>query len=142
MPALLTSAAIDLKRDSAVSTILAAVAGSPMWPSTRATWLEAATSVDCDTFRELATTLKPRSTNSFTIPAPMPCEAPVTMAVFGGPLMADFLRHFLCQFENPGQFILLDPKASRRGKRLTPTNSRSLPAVPERELRLRDGPHQ
>src|SRR6478672_2654467 len=82
MPALLTSTSIDLKRDSAVSTILAAVAGSPMWPSTRATWLEAATSVDWVTLRELATTLKLRSTNAFTIPAPIPCEAPVTMAVF------------------------------------------------------------
>src|SRR6476660_8631327 len=81
MPALLTSASIDLKRDSAVSTILAAVADSPMWPSTRATRSEAATSVDWVIFRELATTLKPRSTNSFTTPAPIPCEAPVTMAV-------------------------------------------------------------
>src|SRR5437773_10000629 len=58
-----------------------------MWPSTRATRLEAATSVDWVTFRELATTLKPRSTNPFTIPAPIPCEAPVTMAVFRGLLM-------------------------------------------------------
>src|SRR6266581_1149192 len=91
MPALLTSTSIDLKRDSAVSTILAAVAGSPMWPSTRATWLEAATSVDWVTFRELATTLKPRSTNPFTIPAPIPCEAPVTMAVFRGLLMVVYL---------------------------------------------------
>jgi hypothetical protein len=33
-PALLTSWSIDLKRDRAVSTILAAVAGSPMCPST------------------------------------------------------------------------------------------------------------
>src|SRR6185369_12010840 len=82
MPALLTSASIDLKRYSAVSTILAAVASSPMWPSTSATWSEAVTSVDWVTFRELATTLKPRSTSPFTIPAPIPCEAPVTMAVF------------------------------------------------------------
>jgi hypothetical protein len=52
-------------------------------PSARATWLEAVTSVDWVTFRELATTLKPRSTNPFTIPAPIPCEAPVTMAVRG-----------------------------------------------------------
>src|SRR5260370_15855376 len=58
-----------------------------MWPSTRATWLEAATSVDWVTFRELATTLKPRSTNPCTIPAPIPCDAPVTMAVFRGPFM-------------------------------------------------------
>src|SRR5713226_7783090 len=87
MPALLTSTSIDWKRDSAVSTTLAAVAGSPMWPSTRATWLEAATSVDWVTVRELATTLKPRSTNPFTTPAPIPWEAPVTMAVFRGPLM-------------------------------------------------------
>jgi hypothetical protein len=92
MPALLTSTSIDLKRDSDVSTILAAVAGSPMWPSTRATWLDAATSVDCVTFRELATTLKPRSTNAFTIPAPMPCEAPVTMAVFCSLLMVGHLH--------------------------------------------------
>src|SRR5207247_5506602 len=114
MPALLTSASIDSKRDSAVSTILAAVACSPMWPFTSATWLEAAISADWVIFRELATTLKPRSTNAFTIPAPIPCEAPVTMAVFGGPLMADFLGHLLCQFENPGHFIRLHLQASER----------------------------
>src|SRR5271169_1860046 len=83
MPALLTRTSIDLKRDSAVSTILAAVAGSPMWPSTRATWLEAATSLDWVTFRELATTLKPRSTNPFTIP------------VFSGTLMVTYLENIL-----------------------------------------------
>src|SRR5205807_3354675 len=93
MPALLTSASIDPKRASAVSTILAAVAGSPMWPSTRATSLEAPTSVDWVTFRELATTLNPRSTNAFTIPAPIPCDAPVTMAVFRWPLMVAYLEN-------------------------------------------------
>src|SRR5262245_22627948 len=92
IPALLTSTSIDLKRDSAVSTILAAVAGSPMCPSTSATWLEAATSADWVIFRELATTLKPRSTNLFTIPAPIPCDAPVTMAVFHGSLMIVYLH--------------------------------------------------
>src|SRR5438128_4773430 len=95
MPALLTSASIDLKRASAVSTILAAVAGSPMWPSTRATWSVAATCVDWVTFRELATTLNPRSTTPLTIPAPIPCEAPVTMAVFGESLMIVYLENVL-----------------------------------------------
>src|SRR5881398_2186522 len=87
MPALLTSTSIDWKRDSAASTTRGAVAGSPTWPSTRATRSDASTSADWVTFRELATTLKPRSTNPFTIPAPIPCEAPVTMAVFRGPLI-------------------------------------------------------
>src|SRR5262245_21726003 len=95
MPALLTNTSIDLKRVNAVSTILAAVAGSPISPSTSATWLEAATSVDWVTFRELATTLKPRSTNPFTIPAPIPCDAPVTMAVFRWPLMVVDLENVL-----------------------------------------------
>src|SRR5262245_1827473 len=99
MPALLTSTSIDLKRDSAVSTILAAVAGSPMWPSTRAMWSEAATSVDWVTLRELATTLKPRSTNAFTIPAPIPCDAPVTMAVFRVLLMIVYLETDFSQVE-------------------------------------------
>jgi hypothetical protein len=47
--------------------------------------------VDWVTFRELATTLKPLSTNDFTIPAPIPCDAPVTMAVFRGLLMVVYL---------------------------------------------------
>src|ERR1700756_2401984 len=32
--------------------------------------------------REFATTWYPRSRNDWTTPAPMPCEAPVTMTVF------------------------------------------------------------
>src|SRR3984893_4511802 len=107
MPALLTSTSIDLKRDSAVSTILAAVAGSPMWPSTRATRSEAATSVDWVTFRELATTLKPRSTNPCTIPAPIPCEAPVTMAVFRWLLMVACLQN-ACPRKQRGLVVFSD----------------------------------
>src|SRR6202521_5745004 len=103
MPALLTSTSIERKRDSAVSAILAAVAGSPMSPSTRATWSEAATSVDWVTFRELATTLNPRSTNPFTIPAPIPCEAPVTMAVFRWLLMVVSLENVLSLEKIDGQ---------------------------------------
>jgi hypothetical protein len=61
MPVLLTGTSMDWKRDRATSTILAAVTGSPMSPSTRATRSEATTSMDWVSFRELATTLKPRS---------------------------------------------------------------------------------
>src|SRR5262245_5341761 len=58
-----------------------------------ATRLEAATSADWVTFRELATTLKLRSTNPFTILAPIPCDAPVTMAVFRVLLMVVYLAN-------------------------------------------------
>src|SRR5260370_2219887 len=109
---------MDWKRDRAVSTILAAVAGSPMWPSTRATWSEAVTSVDWVTFRELATTLKPRSTNAFTIPAPIPCEAPVTMAVFCGLIVVyleDGLGLAVREILGEGGFPeLMQPGANRR----------------------------
>src|SRR5262245_9853434 len=107
MPALLTSASIDLKRDSAVSTILATVADSPMSPSTKAFWLEDVTSVDWVFFRELATTLKPRSTNPFTIPAPIPCEDPVTMAVFRWLLIVTYLQN-VCPRKQRGLVVLSD----------------------------------
>src|SRR6476646_6836956 len=60
-----------------------------MSPSTRATRSEAATSADRVTVRDVATTLNPRSTNALTTPAPIPCEAPVTTAVFRALLMVD-----------------------------------------------------
>ena len=59
--------------------------------------------MDWVTFRELATTLKPRSTNAFTIPAPIPCEAPVTMAVFRGSLMVVYLENVLSLENFDGQ---------------------------------------
>jgi hypothetical protein len=65
--------------------------------------LEAATSVDWVIFRELATTLKPRSTNPFTIPAPIPCEAPVTIAVFGVLFMVVYLENVLSLENFAGQ---------------------------------------
>src|SRR5580692_6165630 len=46
--------------------------------------------------REFATTLYPRSRNDRTTPAPMPCEAPVTMTVFC--LLAILL--FLCSLSS------------------------------------------
>src|SRR2546426_11388273 len=94
-----------------------------MWPSTRATWLEAATSVDWVTFRELATMLKPRSTNAFTIPAPIPCDAPVTIAVFRGPLIVAFFLWFrwfgyvLAQDRNAARIFLRPINAFRRRRR-------------------------
>src|SRR5499425_752635 len=111
MPALLTSTSITLKRDTAVSTILAAVAGSPMSPSTRATWWKVSTSVDWVIFRELATALNPRATNAFTIPAPIPCDAPVTMGVFAGLLIGVYLEHLFTEGAGP---ILSTGAALRR----------------------------
>jgi len=73
-----------LKRARAVSTIVAAVAGSPTSPSTSASRSLASISLDRVTVRELATTFHPRAMNAFVIPAPMPCEAPVTRAVLRG----------------------------------------------------------
>src|SRR5260370_26264594 len=113
MPALLTSMSIDWKRESAVSTILAAVAGSPMSPSTRATRSEDETSVDWVTRRELATPTKPCTTNRLTIPAPIPCEAPVTMAVFRGPLMVGYLENVLSPNDR-AQIRWHEPEASAR----------------------------
>src|SRR4051794_34962578 len=84
MPALLTTTSIDLKRDTAISTTRTAVANSPIFPSTSATRSEARTSADFVMLRELATTLKSCWSIALTMPAPIPWEAPVTMAVLVG----------------------------------------------------------
>jgi hypothetical protein len=89
--------------------------------------LEATTSVDWVTFRELATTLKPRSTNPFTIPAPIPCEAPVTMAVFRGSLMIVYLQNVLSLEKirwSSGSEIRVDASVAR-----TPFNRRPIEAT-------------
>src|ERR1700722_17548687 len=76
------------KRDSAVSTIRAAVAASPMSPSTVATRPDGAMPADSLIRRAHATTLYPRSTNRLVTPAPIPRDAPVTTTVLRGSLMA------------------------------------------------------
>src|SRR5689334_18738572 len=68
-------------RDRAVSTILAAVLGSPMSPSTSATFGAPANGFALVMFREFATTLYPRFRNASTRPAPIPRDAPVIIAV-------------------------------------------------------------
>src|SRR5262245_19025211 len=78
-----------------------------MCPSTEATWFEAATSVDWVTVRDVATMLNPRATNAFTMPAPIPWEAPVTMAVLRWPLTGVHLR-----FVN-GEGIAWEPETLR-----------------------------
>ena len=52
-----------------------------MSPSTSATRSEAATSTDLGDLAGVGNDVNPRSTNAFTMPAPMPWEAPVTRAV-------------------------------------------------------------
>src|SRR5690348_9406424 len=55
-----------------------------MSPSINARWSEAENSLDFVAFRAVPTTLYPRARNARTIPAPMPCDAPVTITVLGG----------------------------------------------------------
>src|SRR5262249_51591311 len=78
---LFISTSIRPNRDTAVSTILAAVQGSPISPSTTATFAPAANGFSFVMFREFATTLYRRSRNASTSPAPIPREALVIIAV-------------------------------------------------------------
>src|SRR4051794_1588435 len=55
-----------------------------MSPSINARWSEAESSLDFVAFRAVPTTLYPRARNARTIPAPMPCDAPVTITVLDG----------------------------------------------------------
>src|SRR5580693_3549005 len=61
--------------------MLAAVPGSPMSPSTKATFAAAAKGFSLVMCREFATMLYPRFRNASTSPAPIPREAPVIIAV-------------------------------------------------------------
>src|SRR5438445_5648950 len=81
-PALFISTSIRPNRDTAVSTIVAAVPGWPMSPSTNATFAAAGNGFSLVMCREFATTLYPRFRNASTSPAPIPREAPVIIAVF------------------------------------------------------------
>jgi len=54
-----------------------------MSPSINARWSEVESSLDFVAFRAVLTTLYPRARNARTIPAPMPCDAPVTITVLG-----------------------------------------------------------
>src|SRR5438067_12830857 len=55
-----------------------------MSPSINARWSEAESSLDFVAFRAVPTTSYPRARNARTIPAPMPCDAPVTITVLDG----------------------------------------------------------
>src|SRR5205085_9477300 len=54
-----------------------------MSPSINARWSERGRSFDFVAFRAVPTTLYSRARNARTIPAPMPCDAPVTITVLG-----------------------------------------------------------
>src|SRR6476620_12299191 len=55
-----------------------------MSPSINARWSEAESWLDFVAFRAVPTTSYPRARNARTIPAPMPCDAPVMMTVLDG----------------------------------------------------------
>src|SRR6266403_6253184 len=53
-----------------------------MSPSIKARWSEAESSFDFVALRAVPTTSYPRARNAWTTPAPIPCDAPVTITVF------------------------------------------------------------
>src|SRR6266513_549353 len=72
-----------------------------MSPSINARWSEVESSLDFVAFRAVPTTLYPRSRNARTIPAPMPCDAPVTITVLGELFIVTLIK-------NPHRVSLLD----------------------------------
>jgi hypothetical protein len=80
--ALFISTSIRPNRDRTVSTIFAAVPGSQKSPSTSTRFADAGNRLILVMFREFTTPLKPSFWNTSTSPAPIPCEAPVTIDVF------------------------------------------------------------
>src|SRR6266566_579773 len=84
IPAFATTASIEPNFLRASSATFCAVSNWPMSPSINARWSEVESSLDFVAFRAVPTTLYPRARNARTIPAPMPCDAPVTITVLGG----------------------------------------------------------
>src|SRR6266480_7037288 len=64
-----------------------------MSPSTKTSWSEAESSFDLVAFRAVPTTLYLRARNARTIPAPMPCDAPVTITVLGGLFIVTLIKN-------------------------------------------------
>src|SRR5580700_1689394 len=90
IPALFTRTSTVPKRAIAASTTLAAVSCLPISPFTRIRLGEADN--DLLAFRDVATTLYPFDRNPRTSPAPIPPDAPVTIAVFLSGICRSFLR--------------------------------------------------
>src|SRR5437588_6755859 len=65
-----------------------------MSPSINARWWEVESSLDFVAFRAVPTTLYPRARNARTIPAPMPCDAPVTITVLDGLFIVTLIENF------------------------------------------------
>src|SRR5260370_38704776 len=64
-----------------------------MSPSINARCSEAESSFDFVAFRAVPTTSYPRARNARTIPAPIPCDAPVTITVLGGLFIVKLIKN-------------------------------------------------